>query len=81
MVGALHLVGRLSVKRKPCPNEVAHNDDGPSDYMSRAEWAQNMLKTHDQRQCPDCGLWLIWVAKVDAPSEGTTAALSRSSGL
>lgn len=51
------------MKRKPCPNESAHNDDGPRDYMSRAEWAENKLKTHDQKQCPGCHLWLIWEPK------------------
>jgi hypothetical protein len=66
--------GRSHMKRKPCPNEAAHNDDGPRDYMSRAEWAENKLKTHDQKQCPGCGLWLIWGPKVDAALTETEAS-------
>ncbi|WP_027933716.1 hypothetical protein [Amycolatopsis thermoflava] len=32
----------------------------PTGYIDRAEWAEYMLITHDQRQCPGCGLWTIW---------------------
>lgn len=29
-------------------------------YVDRAEWAEMMLKTHVQLQCPGCNLWSIW---------------------
>lgn len=47
-----------------CPSPHAY---GPGDYASWHEWAQQMGETHDQRQCPDCGLWAIWVPKTSEP--------------
>lgn len=44
-----------------CPG--ATNPDhrtGPSSYLARSDWAENMLKTHRQSQCQTCGLWVIW---------------------
>lgn len=35
----------------------------PSGYLASSEWADIMMKTHDQRQCKGCGLWLIWEPK------------------
>jgi hypothetical protein len=55
-------------RRKPCPNEAEHTPH-PIDYMSHAEWAEGMLKTHRQVVCEGCGRLAIWVPKGDAPSE------------
>lgn len=38
-------------------------------YVATAGWADQMLETHDQLQCPGCGRWLIW-----EPREATTGA-------
>jgi hypothetical protein len=35
----------------------------PEGYIAHSEWADAMMKTHDQRQCKGCGLWLIWEPK------------------
>lgn len=26
-------------------------------------WMREMGRTHLQRQCPDCGLWKVWIRK------------------
>lgn len=35
----------------------------PEDYLQWHDWAEHMAKTHDQRECPHCGKWAIWVEK------------------
>lgn len=35
----------------------------PAGYVAASEWAEFMLETHDQQQCPGCGLWTIWVER------------------
>lgn len=35
----------------------------PTRYIAHSAWAEEMLKTHDQIQCPGCGLWTIWKPK------------------
>lgn len=35
----------------------------PTGYIQWHFWAEKMSKTHDQKQCPECGLWAIWVLK------------------
>jgi hypothetical protein len=37
--------------------------DEPSGYIGWHDWAKRKAETHDQRQCPDCGLWAIWTPK------------------
>lgn len=32
----------------------------PTGYVAASEWAEYMLQTHDQKQCPGCGKWTIW---------------------
>jgi hypothetical protein len=36
---------------------------GPDNYCAWHEWAARKIKTHSQRRCPGCGLYLIWVAR------------------
>ena len=59
--------GNVPVRRltaEGCPNAVDPNHrTGPTGYIVRANWAENMLKTHRQEQCPVCGLWVVWVPK------------------
>jgi hypothetical protein len=45
-----------------CPNNDAH-EPWPKDYIASSEYADLMMQTHDQAQCPDCGLYKIWTPK------------------
>jgi hypothetical protein len=51
-----------SVKREECPNRDNHAN-GPVGYMAWHAWADERSETHDQHQCPGCGLWLILTPK------------------
>lgn len=39
----------------------AVNKDEPIGYIDWHAWAERKKKTHKQQQCPDCGLWHVWV--------------------
>lgn len=43
---------------------------GPDGYVNHAEWAEDMLRTHEQRQCPGCERWTIWLPLPDEPERG-----------
>lgn len=45
-----------------CPQQHLHAPH-PTGYLAHAAWAEEMLKTHGQQQCPGCGLWAVWVPK------------------
>jgi hypothetical protein len=47
-----------------CPNasDPKHRI-GPSGYNARADWADQMIKSHVQSQCQRCELWVIWTPK------------------
>lgn len=49
----------MKARLENCPNKASHLL-GPSGYVERAEWAEEMRKTHRQERCPGCGLWVIW---------------------
>jgi len=38
--------------------------DDPRGYSDWHEWAEKKGKTHVQKQCKKCGLWVIWAKKV-----------------
>jgi hypothetical protein len=38
-------------------------DGEPSGYLAWHSWSNRMAKTHKQRQCPDCGLYVFWDPK------------------
>lgn len=42
--------------------EIKHAPQ-PSGYIAWHEWASRKYKTHDQIQCPVCGLYAIWVKR------------------
>lgn len=42
-----------------CPNQAKHTLH-PSGYLWHSEWAEQLLLTHDQRECPGCGTWSVW---------------------
>ena len=52
----------MNVQLEDCPNKASHLL-GPSEYLERVEWAEEMRKTHRQERCPGCGLWVIWKPK------------------
>jgi hypothetical protein len=37
----------------------------PRGYVAAWAWAEQMMQTHDQFQCPGCGRWLVWEPKGD----------------
>lgn len=43
-----------------CPKKTAHvlGPDKLSDWVC---WSDEMLKSHQQKRCDGCGLWLVWV--------------------
>ncbi len=47
------------------PDECEPHTDGPRGYMQWHAWADEMGRTHMQRQCKGCGLWAIWEPSVD----------------
>lgn len=54
----------LKVPDPDCPNAAQHTPQ-PSGYVALSEWADDMLKTHDQEKCPACGRPLIWRPRTD----------------
>ncbi len=44
----------------PCPDAAQHAPH-PKKYIAHGEWADQMLLTHTQRECPGCGRWEVWV--------------------
>lgn len=51
------------VPAERCPNVKNHVKREPGGYVNWHSWAEDKLKTHDQLQCPECGLWVIWKPK------------------
>lgn len=52
-----------TMKKKPTPNPLCEHTPHPKGYMEHYAWAQEMLKTHVQLQCPCCGLYAVWRKK------------------
>lgn len=52
-------------RRPGCPNAAQH-EPWPRGYIQASDYADEMMKTHDQAQCPGCGLWEIWIPKEGA---------------
>lgn len=48
------------VEREPDCDPRCRENREPTGYVEKAEWAEHMSRTHEQRQCPGCGLWTIW---------------------
>jgi hypothetical protein len=60
-----------------CPDVASHTPH-PKGYLQHSDWADRMLKTHRQGQCPTCGYWAIWtpkgaVTKPGEPGDGSHA--------
>lgn len=52
----------FEVPNPGCPNAAQH-EPSPRGYLQSSDYADEMMKTHDQFQCPGCGLWAIWKPK------------------
>lgn len=59
--GSVSLRDRLDM-RIACA-DVAKHTQQPLGYLAWHEWAEKKARTHDQHQCPTCGLWTIWRRK------------------
>lgn len=58
-------MARLKYQQKrleECPQKDKHTES-PIELVEWSEWAWEMSKTHEQVECPGCGLWAIWVPK------------------
>ena len=42
------------------PDECEPHTESPHGYLGWHAWADEMGRTHVQRQCQGCGLWAIW---------------------
>lgn len=58
-----------------CPNAAAHTPS-PADHGGYFAWARRMAKTHVQRRCPTCQLYLIWAAKEPCDTCGRLMTVS-----
>lgn len=53
--------GDLMLALGPCSRHG--EDDFGISYGQFDEWAAAMARTHDQRKCPGCGRWRLWVRR------------------
>lgn len=58
-------VNIFEVDNPDCPN-VASHEPWPRGYIQSSDYADEMMKTHEQSECPDCGSLLIWTPKEKA---------------
>lgn len=45
----------------PVTDACVPHTPAPSGYAAWHEWAERKSRTHEQHQCPGCGLWQIWM--------------------
>ena len=53
----------VSAKELPkckCGRQGRFYRNEPTGYAEWADWADKMVKTHHQEQCPDCGRYTVW---------------------
>lgn len=58
----------FEVDNPNCPN-VANHEPWPRGYIQSSDYADKMMKTHGQSECPGCGSLLIWTPKQDATGD------------
>lgn len=51
--------GPLEDPRPACENAAEHMAS-PVLELHKYEWAERMMRTHDQLRCDGCGLYVIW---------------------
>lgn len=49
-------------KLESCPQKHLHTPC-PEHYIAWHEWAEAISETHNQKECPGCGLWAVWEPK------------------
>lgn len=54
--------GGFELPNGECSNAANHTPS-PALALHKIDWAEEKLRTHRQIQCPDCGLYVIWVAR------------------
>ncbi|OJY47614.1 hypothetical protein [Pseudonocardia sp. 73-21] len=54
----------MTTERVFCTEPHAYGP-GP---MHWAVWAADMARTHEQYECPDCHLWVIWRPRTAVPA-------------
>lgn len=47
-----------------CSRHADTDAEAPRGYIQKAGWADEKAKTHNQHQCPGCGLWKLWEPKI-----------------
>jgi hypothetical protein len=66
-VDAIYICGLddepLTLPGGDCSNAANHTPC-PAGYVASQAWAERMLETHNQVECPGCGLFMIWEPKV-----------------
>ncbi len=56
-----------------CPNAAAHTPS-PVDYGGHLSWCRRMSRTHVQRRCPTCKLYVLWLPKITCSACGKLVA-------
>jgi hypothetical protein len=64
-----------AVPNEPCPKAAAHTPC-PSGYLAWDRWAEQKAKTHRQIKCEGCGLYAIWVPKLNRQAHHGAEAMS-----
>lgn len=54
--------GPLEDPEASCPNAAEHTPR-PVLTLHWYEWVEQMFRTHDQRRCEGCGLYVIWTRR------------------
>lgn len=62
--GAVRWEGQAANKTPRC---VQHTE-GPRGYVDFFAWAERMSRTHEQRQCPGCGRYVVWKPRGTPPA-------------
>lgn len=52
------------------PDECEPHTPDPKGYVQWHAWAEEMARTHVQRQCKGCGLYAIWEPKPEGAVSG-----------
>lgn len=51
---------RLVAETCPANPRIEH-EPWPRGFMESLDLFERMAETHEQRQCPGCGKWAVWV--------------------
>lgn len=51
------------MRRRVCSQAELHWQEPRPNYLAFDEWHRQMQSRYRNRQCPGCGLWVIWEMK------------------